>query len=265
VLFTIDLFEPKTIQGMVAVFQKVLRRVLKQPQTPITVLPLTNGLVDLHSMGLLEIERTDYPRGSSVVDIFRKQAAAYPDATAVKDSSSQLTYAQLDRQSDKVATWLRRRSIPAKTLVGVLAPRSCQTIIAFLGILKANLAYLPLDVNIPTPRIKAILSSVAGHKLVLLGQDVLVPDFQLADVELVRIGETLGHPRPNDATDNSIGPSATSLTYVMFTSRSTGRPKGVIVEHRSIIQLVRKTNLVPAAEIVASIAHISNLAFNTAT
>jgi hypothetical protein len=31
VLFIIDLFKPKTIQGIVAIFQEILRRVLKQP------------------------------------------------------------------------------------------------------------------------------------------------------------------------------------------------------------------------------------------
>jgi cellulose synthase/poly-beta-1,6-N-acetylglucosamine synthase-like glycosyltransferase len=81
----------------------------------------------------------------------------------------------------------------------------------------------------------------------------------------VRISETLGHPKPNNAIDNSIGPLATSLIYVMFISRLMGRPKGVIVEHYSIVRLVRKTNLVLAAEIVASVTYISNLTFNTIT
>ena len=57
------------------------------------VLPLTNRLVDLYSMGLLKIKRTNYPRELSVVDIFREQVAACLDATAVKDLSLQLTYA----------------------------------------------------------------------------------------------------------------------------------------------------------------------------
>ena len=54
----------------------------------------------------------------------------------------------------------------------MLAPRSCQTIIAFLSILKANLAYLPLDVNVPAAYTKAILSAVKGYKLVLLGPNI---------------------------------------------------------------------------------------------
>ncbi|OCK86538.1 AMP-dependent synthetase and ligase [Cenococcum geophilum 1.58] len=213
-------------------------------------------------MGLLEIERTEYPRESSLVDVFREQVAACPDATAVKDSSSQLTYAQLDRQSDELATWLRRRSIPAETLVGVLAPRSCQTIVAFLGILKANLAYLPLDVNVPAARIEAILSAIPNHKLVLLGSDVSAPELQLADVKLVRIDDTLGHNVPDNSTRASPGPSATSLAYVIFTSGSTGTPKGVMVEHRSIVRLVKQSNSMSKMPYAARVAHLTNIAFD---
>ncbi len=116
---------------------------------------------------------------------------AYPNIIAVTDASSQLTYTQLEQQSDTIATWLRHRHIPPETLVGVLAPRSCQTIVAIFGILKANLAYLPLDVNVPTARIEAILSAVAGHKLVLLGPEVSAPEIRLPDVELVRVSDAL--------------------------------------------------------------------------
>ncbi|KAK3314236.1 hypothetical protein B0H66DRAFT_630727 [Apodospora peruviana] len=271
VLYSTDLFEPKTIHSVVAVFQEVLRRGLERPQMPISALPLTDGLAELRSIGLLDIERTDYPRESSVVDVFRKQVAATPHATAVTDSSSRLTYAQLDGKSDKLAAWLRRRGMTAETLVGVLAPRSCQTVVAFFGILKANLAYVPLDVNLPGARIGMILSAVAGHKLVLLGHDVAAPDISLADVELVQIGDTLRHYGPDDPTAAAAAaaaavdrPSATNLAYVMFTSGSTGRPKGVMVEHRGIVRLVTKTNL-SATQAAVPVAHITNIGFDVST
>lgn len=266
VLYSTDLFEPDTIHGVVAVFQEVLRRGLERPQTPISALPLTDGLAELRSMGLLDIEKTDYPRESSVVDVFREQVAANPDATAVTDSSSRLTYAQLDGKSDELAAWLRRRGMAAETLVGVLAPRSCQTVVAFLGILKANLAYIPLDVNLPGPRIGTILSAVAGHKLVLLGHDVPAPDVSLADVELVQIGDTFGHCGLDDLAAAAVNrPSATSLAYVMFTSGSTGRPKGVTIEHRGIVRLVTKTNLIAPTQAAVPVAHMANPAFNALT
>ncbi|KAL7780539.1 hypothetical protein CFE70_010563 [Pyrenophora teres f. teres 0-1] len=94
------------------------------------------------------VEKTAYPRDSSVVDLFREQAAACPSRVAVKDSVAEMTYAQLDAASDVLARWLARRSLAPETLVGVFASRSCEAIVA-LGILKANLAYLPFDVKFP--------------------------------------------------------------------------------------------------------------------
>ncbi len=98
-----------------------------------------------------------------------------------------------DRQSEKVANRMRKRRLPAETCIGLLAPRSCQSVTAFIGILKANLAYPPLDVNMPTARIKAILSAFRDKKLVLLGSGVAEPDVRLPDLEMVPVDELLAH------------------------------------------------------------------------
>ncbi|KAI0543201.1 hypothetical protein GGR58DRAFT_519334 [Xylaria digitata] len=265
-IFAADLFKFENIQNVANVFNMILRRGLDQPQTPIAIVPLTDGLAGLRTMGLLEIEMAEYPRESSVIDLFREQVAARSQALAVTDSSSRLTYAELDHQSDQVANWLRRRNMAAETLVGVLAPRSCQTVIALLGILKANLAYLPLDMYAPTARLETILSALPGHKLVLLCSDTIAPEIQLPGVELVRISDTLEH-RDTDDLNGQVGapvrPLATSLAYVIFTSGSTGRPKGVMIEHRSIVRLVKESK--PRLPSAAKVAHLSNIAFDAAT
>ncbi|KAL7793616.1 hypothetical protein V8C37DRAFT_102345 [Trichoderma ceciliae] len=265
-VFAADLFKLENINNVVAVFYQILRQGLDQPQTPVAVIPLTDRLAELHSLGLLEIERVEYPRESSVVDVFRSQVAAHPHALAAVDSSSRLTYAELDHQSDQLATWLRQRNMAAETLVGVLAPRSCQTVVAFVGILKANLAYLPLDVKSPAARLNAILSALPRHKLVLLGSDAVAPEVQIPDVELVRISDTLEHGGMNGhAGAAASGPSARSLAYVIFTSGSTGKPKGVMVEHRSILRLVKESTVASKFPFAAKVAHISNIAFDAAT
>lgn len=268
-VFAADLFKLENIHNVVTVFYQILRQGLDQPQTPVAVLPLADGLAELRNMGLLEIERVEYPRESSVVDVFRSQVAAHPHALAVIDSSSRLTYAELDHESDQLMTWLRQRNMVAETLVGVLASRSCQTVVAFLGILKANLTYLPLDVKSPAARLKAILSALPRHKLVLLGSDAIAPEVQLPDVELVRISDTLEHRDINGlnghADTAALGPLATSLAYVIFTSGSTGRPKGVMVEHRSIVRLVKESNIISKFPLASKVAHLSNIAFDAAT
>ncbi|KAM5429090.1 putative NRPS-like protein biosynthetic cluster [Microsporum canis] len=160
-----------------------------------------------------------------------------------------------------------QRGLVAETLIGVLSPRSCLTIIAFLGILKAGLAYLPLDVNAPGARIEAIISSVAGHKLVLLGNDVAAPAIQGADIEFVPIIATLHEPAqaeqlPQRPLVASTAPSATSLAYVMFTSGSTGKPKGVMVEHRGVVRMASELSRIWGA---VPIAHMANTTFDAST
>lgn len=267
IVFAADLFKLENIQNVVDVFKMTLRQGLDQAQTPIAVLPLTDGLTSIRTMGLLEIERTDYPRESSVVDVFSEQVSRRSEALAVTDSSSRLTYAELDHQSDQLAKWLRRRNMAAETVVGVLAPRSCQTIIAFLGILKANLAYLPLDVRAPTARLETILSALPGKRHLILCFDPMVSPIQLPGVELVRISDILKHCDTN-GLNGKLGsalerPSATSLAHVIFTSGSTGKPKGVMIEHRNIVRLARAS--IPRLPSTAKVAHLSNIAFDAAT
>ncbi|KAJ5413871.1 AMP-binding enzyme (aureobasidin A1 biosynthesis complex) [Penicillium cosmopolitanum] len=262
-----DLFEDASIRSMASVFLELLEQGLTVPLIEVATAPLTHGLSALRELGLTRVERTDYPRDSSVPELFRQQVSASPDAIAVKDSITQLTYAELDKHSDRMACWLAQRGLAAESLVAVLTPRSCQAIIALLGILKANLAYLPLDVNVPLGRLESILKAVPGEKLVLIGDGVEQPATQLGDIVFVSISEALERAPDDWRTMAPLlaAPGATSLAYVMFTSGSTGQPKGVMVEHRGIVRLVRNTNVLPQECPIGNMAHLSNLAFDAAT
>ncbi|CAE7221046.1 Aureobasidin A1 biosynthesis complex [Pyrenophora teres f. teres] len=268
VMFSTDLYAPETIDNLLSVFQRVLEACLDDPQAPVASMPLLreDNYAKLDAMGLVRAEETAYPRDSSVVDLFREQAAACPSRVAVKDSVTEMTYAQLDTASDALARWLARRSLAPETLVGVFASRSCEAIVAFLGILKANLAYLPFDVKIPRKRMEDILSSLPGHRIILVGVGAQPPSTELSNIELVGIREALDEQTKTKAGKHTLavcsGPSATSLAYVMFTSGSTGMPKGVMVEHRGIVRLVRDNNLQQHVPATPTMAHMTNLAFD---
>ncbi|KAF5252505.1 hypothetical protein FANTH_2399 [Fusarium anthophilum] len=266
--FATDLFKPETIKNVVSVFFQILRNGLEKPNVPISVLPLTDGIEELRRLDLLSIKKVDYPRDASLVDIFRTQVAACPDSFAVVDSSTRLTYAELDRQSDLLGTWLRKRGMPAETLVGVLVPRSCEAIVAIIGILKANLAYLPFDVKSPSARLNDILSGLPGPTVVLLGSDVPVPELEVPDLDFVRVADAVEQGDTNSPSGHlhidTSNPTATSLAYVLFTSGSTGRPKGVMVEHRVIVRLMT-SNIIPDFPTQPRSAHMFNIAFDGAT
>ncbi|KAK2015140.1 AMP-dependent synthetase and ligase, partial [Colletotrichum eremochloae] len=197
--------------------------------------------------------------------IFRARAAACPDDTAVTDSASSLTYRELDRQSDKLSLWLCQRNLAPESLVGVLSPRSCQIIVAFLGVLKSNLTYMPLDVNSPPGRIKSILECVPGNKLVLVGPNVDSKLDLMPNVESVRISDVLGSKdEGNNNSDPVVArdPSATSLTYCIFTSGSTGKPKSVMLEHGAILRLVLESNIAAYLPQAPRVAYLCNLGFH---
>lgn len=269
-IYSTDLYDPVTIRRIISVFLSVLERALEHSSTSILAMPLLTdaGYADLEDMDLLDVEETDFPRNSSIIDLFRQQAKAHPTKDAVKDATSSLTYAELDELSTCGANWLKKRDLAPETLVGVFASRSCQTIVAFLAILKAGLAYLPLDIKTPTSRLETILSSIEGGKLVLVGNDIQAPSLPEIGAEFVAISSILEPQVPHrkdNYTAKISGPSATSLAYVMFTSGSTGKPKGVMIEHRAVVRLVTDGNMAQLVATAQSIAHMTNVAFDFST
>ncbi|KAG6012676.1 NRPS protein [Claviceps pusilla] len=272
-VFSTDVYSSATIRAILSTLETTLRQGLNQPDTTVASLPLLtdDARQRLAELNLLGGQEDDYPRDCSVVDMFEQQVANRPDAVAVKDSSGQLTYRQLDRQSDVVSRWLRRRLLPPETVVAVLALRSCETIVALLGILKAHVAYLPLDVNQPHGRLEKMLSSFHGRRLVLCGQKTRRPELKEHLAEFVAIGDVMQEQDP--AQDPSIAtergtlgrPLPTSLAHVLFTSGSTGEPKGVMIEHRSIVRLAKCRITVQHMTSTDITAHLSNVAFDAAT
>jgi non-ribosomal peptide synthetase component F len=67
---------------------------------------------------------------------------------------------------------------------------------------------------------------------------------------------------PTNPTGVSVMPS--HLAYIIYTSGSTGTPKGVMVEHRSILRLVRNTDYVQLAANDV-VAQASTISFDAAT
>ena len=268
VIYVKDLFYSETIKGIISVFSEILQQGINQPDIPIISIPLSGCLSPAQDVTAFHLERESYPRESSLVDVFRRQSRACPTIIAVKDANTELTYAELDEQSDDLSQWLIRRELAPETLVGVLATRSCQTVVVLLGILKAGLAYLPLDTVAPFAWTARLLSSVSGHRLVLVGEKVRMPTEDIKNCQFVSAADALkrvsnGH---SSAISHNISePIATSLAYVMFTSGPDGEPEGVMIEHRGVIRLAKQADITSQLTEGTCIAHTANIAYNAST
>src|SRR5205085_4044510 len=86
-----------------------------------------------------------------------QQAAARPDAIAVSGGGQQLSFGELERRSNRLGHYLRRRGVGPEQVVGLLVERTPQAVVGMLAVLKAGGAYLPLDGGSPPGRQQTML------------------------------------------------------------------------------------------------------------
>ncbi len=161
---------------------------------------------------------------------FSEVAYRWPGRVAISDGGRTLTYAELDRQSNRLAHRLVELGAGPETLVGLCVPRSADLIVGMLAILKAGSGYLPLDPQYPADRLRTVAAD-AGCALVV-GEEV-------AGAVSVRPDDESLMDEPDSAPASAATPD--NVAYVIYTSGSTGQPKGVVVTHANVERLFSVT------------------------
>ncbi len=164
---------------------------------------------------------------------FDEVAWATPDAVALSHGAHELTYLELQRRADRVAGALVERGVRAEAIVGLHLERSLDFVVALLGVLKAGAAYLPLDPQLPSSRLRGFLADAdAAGVIDATGESLVdsgVPCWALTTCEA------------HEPLSVAVDVSPQQLAYVLFTSGSTGRPKGVAVSHANVARLFRES------------------------
>jgi amino acid adenylation domain-containing protein len=187
---------------------------------------------------------TRYDKNKSVPELVRKHAAAHPEAIAIICDEARLTYGELDRISDALATYLVSCGVGRHDIVCLLVPRALETVVAKLAILKAGAGYLPLDPAYPTDHLQYVLEECRPKVVFTMGHDSPgLAALSSAGSRVVDLATALQSlPLPDTSQLPQLNGS--DLAYVMYTSGSTGRPKGVAVPHRGITRLVLDQNFI---------------------
>jgi non-ribosomal peptide synthetase component F len=170
--YSTNLFQPSTIARMHGHFQILLEGIIANADTRISELPLLSDR-ERHQL-LIEWNNTqvDYPKDSTIHQLFEAQVDRTPDAIAVVFEDQKLTYRELNERANQVAHYLQKLGVKPEVLVGICTERSLDMIVGLLGILKAGGAYVPLDPSYPLERIAYILSD-AGVKILVTEQKML--------------------------------------------------------------------------------------------
>ncbi|RCG17648.1 amino acid adenylation domain-containing protein, partial [Streptomyces reniochalinae] len=236
ILYDTRRFDARTAEAMLGHLRELCREVVAAPQRPLgQVTMLTDGELD-RAVNEWATETTSDVEAVYYHELVARQALSTPDSVAVVHEDEHLTYAELERRSDRLAHWLKRHGVGPDVLVGLCLERSTESIVGMLGILKAGGAYVPIDPRYPRDRMAFVVEDARLH--LMLTQEHVVPKLPEGDFEVFCMDSEW-----SAVAQEPVGAPATTLTprnlaYIIYTSGSTGRPKGVMVTHRCIHHLV---------------------------
>ncbi|MGW0555808.1 amino acid adenylation domain-containing protein [Streptomyces sp. NPDC002926] len=169
-----------------------------------------------------------------------EQAEHTPEGTAVVTSSRTLSYAELLGRARAVAAVLLDAGILRGQRVGIVMDKGWEQVVAVLGVLLADGAYLPVDTTQPALRRNALLADAEAH--LVLTQSSLLPSLDLAaDARAIAV-DTLPPVDPRDQVTPRHPAAPEDLAYVIYTSGSTGTPKGVMISHAAALNTVDDIN-----------------------
>ncbi|MFI2213210.1 amino acid adenylation domain-containing protein [Streptomyces sp. NPDC020141] len=179
----------------------------------------------------------EVPAGT-VADRFAERAARSRGESAVVSGGEELTFGELDERVGRLAALLAARGVGPESVVALAVPRSADSVVAILAVLRAGGAYLPLDLDYPADRLGYMIedaapvcvlttSAAAGLLPEGGGPERIVLDGEWTAAQLATFDG--GFTAPETDADHP--------AYVIYTSGSTGRPKGVVLTHGGLAHL----------------------------
>ncbi|MFE0026376.1 Pls/PosA family non-ribosomal peptide synthetase [Amycolatopsis sp. NPDC059021] len=153
----------------------------------------------------------------TLLDILAATAAEHPNAAAIDDGSTTLSYRKLVDEIDAYGRRLRAHGVGVGDRVGIrISSGTAELYIAILATLSVGAAYVPVDADDPEERAELVFGE-AGVAAIATDGAITVHGTP---------GGRQGNPAPADDA------------WIIFTSGSTGKPKGVAVTHASAAAFV---------------------------
>ncbi|MFD7901371.1 amino acid adenylation domain-containing protein [Kitasatospora sp. NPDC059747] len=234
--------------GLLRYLDGLARLLLADPGTPIARI----DLLDADALRRATTGRDEPPADRTLPELFAEQAARTPAAAAVCCGEVALTFQELDEESTRLAHRLAALGVRAGAPVALALPRSADTVVAMLAVLKAGGACVSLDLAHPRQRLAAVLADArpacaVGTAAALAGLDLpghvptIVLDASLPEPQFPE--PSLPEPQfpqpplPEPPVTVLPAPQLADPAYILHTSGSTGRPKGVVVTHAALANL----------------------------
>ncbi|HEY2515808.1 MAG TPA: amino acid adenylation domain-containing protein, partial [Polyangiaceae bacterium] len=236
--YNTDLFDRATVARLGSHYLALLEAVAADPRRHVASLPLLSA-AERQQITVTWNETTAPLGPECVLDLVASYARATPGSAAVISADTTLTFKTLEERANRLAHFLRRSGVTAAQPVGVCLERSPELIVAFLAVLKAGAAYVPLDPAYPRERLTFMVGDAGVASVLTMRRHA--PLFESSGARAFCLDDAdveLGIARePAEAAP--VSPRPDDVAYVIYTSGSSGRPKGVSLPHRGLANLAR--------------------------
>jgi carnitine-CoA ligase len=208
----------------------------------------------------------DGEKFDDLASLVRSKARKNGDRVAVRFVGRQLSYRDLDRESDRVANGLAVAGVGPGDKVAALLFNTPEFLHLWFGLAKRNAILVPLNTALKGEILRYELSDSGATGMVvdrrLWGSYAPVRDAVGIGKEWLADAVASTEPLPEGVTPFSELPSDRTAppvpalkpqdpVAVMYTSGTTGPPKGAIIPHRMAIETAlevgRRSRLVPGA------------------
>ncbi|MEV0299404.1 non-ribosomal peptide synthase/polyketide synthase, partial [Nocardia sp. NPDC050710] len=182
--------------------------------------------------------RNQRSRVKTLPQLLTAAVEANPGGIAIRVADAdatlaEISYAELDARSTRMARLLIDRGVGPEDLVAVGVPRSVDSVVAVWAVAKTGAGFVPVDPNYPADRVEhMVIDSGAVVGLTVTSVAATLP----GEVEWLAIDDAEFAGRLDEYSVEPVTYAdrlrllrADHPAYVIYTSGSTGKPKGVVV------------------------------------
>lgn len=241
--YSTDLFSQETIERICQNFEFLLSEIASNAEQPLrqyqAIAPAERELL----INQWQRERVSHDVATTLHERFEQQVKLYPHEIALSCVQGEhLTYLQLNQRANQLAHYLLNIDGQSQgDLVGICLGRSTDTLVAILAVLKAGMAYVPIDDGHAPARVRYYVED-AGLSCVI-GSEATSGLFVDCTVDVIDVDSEMGLITTMSQSNPELCVSSDDLAYIIYTSGSTGDPKGVMIPHANVLRLFESSRV----------------------